>query len=572
MDLTDPLGAYPSLQSEFLRLAQEHFEQLLRASGVDEGQNAVTVGEYRDLESRRNDGRASLMKLRAIQAVSVVLSPILVIWGAIGQGAYFILWVFAVAGPIIAFNTTRPLVRELKEDLSELTTRRDEKHAEASAQMAPLNELHSRGLADTLFQKLIPEVEFSPYLTDRRVEQLHADFGLDRSFPEGRSMLAIKSGSYRCNPFVMARFLQHWIGPWTYQGSIVIHWTERVRNSDGKWETVQRSQTLTATVTKPYPFFSTKTTLIYGHHAVPGLRFSRSPSFLSGLDEGVVNDWLKDRAVKRVERRARRAVSKGSGNFTVMSNTEFEALFRAIDRNDEVDFRVLFTPLAQQRMLEILNDTSLGFGDDFAMTKEGMLTFVEPHHLQRTDMALEPQSFASISVAEARSRFVELNGEYFRSLYFAFSPLWAIPMFHDEPAANVVREPAGSATSSVWEHEVLANAIGDASFRHPSCTTTSILRAASSLRPDGTSAVTVTASGYEGVPRVDIVRMRGGDGETHNVPVHWTEYLPVSRQSSMIVGAVGSDAERTAWQSALEANRVVGAPIRRGDLAAVVVA
>ena len=53
-----------------------------------------------------------------------------------------------------------------------------------------------------------------------------------------------------------------------------------------------------------------------------------------------------------------------STNFTEMGNAKFDALFGAVDRNNEVEFRVLFTPLAQKNMLDLLTDKN-HYGDDF---------------------------------------------------------------------------------------------------------------------------------------------------------------------------------------------------------------
>ena len=50
---------------------------------------------------------------------------------------------------------------------------------------------------------------------------------------------------------------------------------------------------------------------------------------------------------------------------------------------------------------------------------------------------------------------------------------------------------------------------------------------------DDERAVQVCAYAYQTVERVHYESMYGGDGHWHNVPVHWTEYIPV-RQDSVI--------------------------------------
>ena len=55
------------------------------------------------------------------------------------------------------------------------------------------------------------------------------------------------------------------------------------------------------------------------------------------------------------------------------------------------------------------------------------------------------------------------------------------------------------------------------------------------IESDGSQHVHVTASGYSSVERVDYIAVRGGDGRSHKVPVHWHEYHDVRRASNMIV-------------------------------------
>ena len=89
--------------------------------------------------------------------------------------------------------------------------------------------------------------------------------------------------------------------------------------------------------------------------------------------------------------------------------------------------------------------------------------------------------------------------------------------------------------SSFWEHEAVANYHGEDKFEHPSCITRSILKTRIVNREDGESTIAVTAYGHRGVERVDYESVYGGDGRWHDVPVPWTEYLPVQRTSNMCI-------------------------------------
>jgi hypothetical protein len=50
------------------------------------------------------------------------------------------------------------------------------------------------------------------------------------------------------------------------------------------------------------------------------------------------------------------------------------------------------------------------------------------------------------------------------------------------------------------------------------------------IRADGKAdKVEITAYSYRGEDRVDYVNRMGGDGRIHTIPVHWIEYIPLTR-------------------------------------------
>ena len=64
------------------------------------------------------------------------------------------------------------------------------------------------------------------------------------------------------------------------------------------------------------------------------------------------------------------------------------------------------------------------------------------------------------------------------------------------------------------------------------------------LQKNGLSdRVAVTAYSFDTAERVDLVPMYGGDGRMHEVPVYWTEYLPVYNTAEMALKEVGGTRE-----------------------------
>ena len=575
-EFDEPIDDYAAFfKDEHARNVTEHFEELVRSSGVDEQLNIQTMTELRALQQNVSASSSSRGWWKAGRIIAIIVAVALCAIAIYMQSIYFLAIAPAIALIVLIFKKINPEISSLNEKVAEFEKLRDEKSNEAWVQMEPLNDLYSWDTPAKLFMKTFPLISLDGYFSSERLKDLSENYGLSPAFNDGRSVFVTQSGAFKDNPFVIARYKEHWMGSKTYVGSIVIQWVESVRNADGNWVNVQRTQTLTASVVKPFPEYQVRSTIIYGHEIAPNLSFSRTPSNLSGLEDGFMNNRRKESAIKKVEKKARKDIKTGSGELTVMSNKEFEALFNAIDRDHEVEFRLLFTPLAQQEMVKLLNDKNIGFGDDFTFNKQGMVNFVEPNHLANVELDGNPHRFKSQELAAARAFFNDFHNKYFKSMYFAFAPLWTIPMYREKRTMSLRSEKSWD--SSFWEHEGIANAIGQENFRHPESVTENILKTSAS-GSGATKNVTVTAHGYEGVPRTDIIPMLGGDGNMHPVPVHWIQYIAVSQDTTMVVGAVtnnvhdndSDDEELTkGWQSMMSKNGITPEEVVfRGALAA----
>ncbi len=237
------------------------------------------------------------------------------------------------------------------------------------------------------------------------------------------------------------------------------------------------------------------------------------------------------------------AMSGEGRSFTVMANREFDALFDATDRNHEVQFRLLFTPLAQQEMLKLLKDSETGFGDTFVFEKTHMINVVQSRHMRHTDISGDPEKFLAYELAQARMFFNGYHNDFFRSFYFGIAPLLAIPLYQQHRPHSDIYKDTYSHKPCFWEHEAIANHHGEAMFNHPECVTRSILKTSTQHEADGSQTVHVTASGFRSVERIHHVSVRGGDGRSHQVPVHWNEYFGVQNSANMLVKETTSPGE-----------------------------
>ena len=235
---------------------------------------------------------------------------------------------------------------------------------------------------------------------------------------------------------------------------------------------------------------------------------------------------------------------KKGGTFQEMANSEFDVLFGATDRDNEVEFRFMYTPLGQRNTVALLKD-SAHYGDDFDFIKQGKCNLIVSDHAQDWRMNIFASLYRHFDFEEIKARFITLNETYFKSIFFDFAPLFSVPAYLEEPCASLEDEVAYRTNYTYYEHEIMANLIGDEVFRHEESSTEAILKTQALDSAEGSDLVAVTASSYVGIDRVDYIPVKGGDGNYHNVPVPWIEYIPVSKTSHIVVSSEDTAGDNT---------------------------
>ena len=545
-DVYEPLARYrDEFRQKFATLTREKFEELTRDSGVDVRANRALVAEIKSLEAAANSASAKKTFFGFLMAVGFIGAAAAVV-GAVATGdtdpdTFNMCVAGAFAGVALGIAMI-PLFNSASRRLESLRASIASKKDAAWKQMEPLNRLYTWDITVRMIEATVPRLEFDPYFTAGRLAALHGQYGWDDTFNEGKSIIFAQSGVINGNPFVFGHYLDMEWGEKTYEGTKEISWTEWEEDEDGKSRRVQRHETLHAYVTKPIPVYGEHKFLVYGNDAAPNLSFSRQPSGLTGNDGGLVGKIRKNWRLSRLKAYSRNL--DDDSNFTLMGNHEFETWFHAKDRDHEVEFRLLFTPVAQTQMLNLMKDTSVGYGDDFTFVKEKKINLLFSTHLDAATIDTDPSRFRNWDYDAAAAQFAAFNERYFKDAYFALAPLMSIPLYQQTRTHEEIwKDVLGHRDSSFWEHEAVANYHGEKKFEHPSCITRSILKTRVVQQDGGESTIAVTAHGYCGVERVDHKEVYGGDGEWHDVPVPWTEYLPVQRTSNMCLSEGGTPSD-----------------------------
>ena len=534
----DPLEEYVNVfKDKFQDICKSTFSQLATESAVDVEENRQTCADIEDAEAiiyrlkkRITRWRILCFAVWLIFASGVVLSISCFREGGEGTGIGIGIAVICVLLICLLLGVIHPRLKKLKGECNEMDIRLKSLIDNAYQQMEPLNRLYDWDIFTRMMKQTIPHLEFDPFFTTRRLEELKAIYGWDESFNEDRSVLFSHSGTINGNPFVICRTKKMIWGEKVYTGSLTIHWTESVRDSNGRYRVVHRSQVLTAEISRPYPEYHRKTRLIYGNTAAPDLTFYREQN--SRLSTSKIGKWVKRASLRRKSRNLK------DYDYAMMSNEDFEIAFDTSNRNNNQQFALLFTPLAQNSIISILNDNEVGYGDDFDFEKSRMINIIIADHMQDENMDMNPRQFRNFSFDKASEDFVRINSDHFRAIYFAFAPLLSVPMYQQIRSEENIYGRDMKIESAYWEHEALANFWGIDRFRHPDCVTDCILKTekiSSQSKDSSDATIKVRAYGYRAEPRLTYVEKFGGDGRFHNVPVHWQEYLPVTGVGSFSI-------------------------------------
>ena len=535
----EPLKAYGGYKASFLANTEEYFDGLTEKSAIDINKNREEVKNYRESLKEHEKYIGEVNKNKTYKGLVIALMVILGI-AAVAGFAFDVL--VGVIGALVAVGGIVGLIFLVKKINKRIKTSKEkadeykrlaDKHLENCYEiMAPLNAMYSWDTTKSLVERTLGGVRLDRYLNERSLEFLKSEFGFEENKEPTRSTVYVHSGVAFGNPFLLCRDLvQSWINK-EYRGSLTIHWTTTSRDSKGNMRTHHHSQTLTARVVKPAPKYSYDGYLLYFNDAAPNLSFSRLSAGISDLSERKIDKKIKSDA-KRFDKMAEKAIKTG-GTYTIFGNDEFESLFDGTDRNHELEYRLLFTPLAQRGLLELVK-TPKPFGDDFDFYKMGKINKISSRHSQKFNYKANPADFVNFDYDEARAHFIEYNVSFFEGLYFDLAPLLSIPMYQQNETIGYGELTDKKSNASSLEHEAIANSYNYEVFDAEGAKTPAILKTERVASGDGIDKVAVTAYSFRTVEHVDYVRVRGGDGHYHNVPVRWIEYIPISETNYMNV-------------------------------------
>jgi len=551
-ELLSPLSYYNSVAKEkHSENVSTFFEGLLSRSGIDTAKNAATVKKYNAQSEKVNSLNKKLKRLKVLRVFMIIFAVIGFILFLVGANATeappWLRPTFIATGLVLAasmllliFLKVNKTVKRFDSVLEKESLALKALYEEALSEVRPLLLLFTDFDAQRLVEKTLPDVKFDEQFNLERFDELTEKYDYAPPLSPDVSVSDTLSGMLGTSPFLYETRKIMVMGSETYHGYRTISWTTMERDSNGRMRSVRHTDTLHASVTKPKPGYETETRLNFGHHAAPKLKFSRAPSHSDDLSERALKKKI-NKGEDKLEKREREALTDNdpTTNFTKLANSEFEVLLSALDRTDEQEYRLLYTPLAQTETTKLLLDKD-NFGDDFMLIKSGRNNIVISEHTSRFSLDARTENYFSHDYSEIKRKFISYNNEYFKSIYFDFAPLLSIPAYHADNEKSFEKYiNMHTQNYPTAEYEVLANRLREPSMIPHGCDTEVIFKARPLNRYGDVDNAEIVGRGFNAVPRTDLIPVLGGDGRLHTVAVNWLEYLPVEKSTYISVKRVG---------------------------------
>ena len=557
-DLLEPLHFYKTqLKDAFHENGEEYFKKLTEKAQTDVEGNKEACKKYYAEQAKISSLNKDLGKKRAgkgwtifgmimmliIAVAMVVLYFVITGFPLIVSIIVPILMVGGFIGLIFVVKSINKVIKGLNEVIAKHNKTANEYKAQAEKTMASLNALFEANMAIPLMSKTTPVVDLEREIDPEKYSYLHDKYGYETTASIDESVLFVQSGNILGNPFIIEKTYNQRMRDDKFTGALTISWTERVSDGKGGYRTVYRTQTLYAYVTAPEPTYYNRTTLVYGNGAAPNLSFSRSPTGHGNDDDKKLEKYVRD-FDKDLDKKVEKDLKNGGKGFTRLHNEQFEALFNALDRNNETEFRLLFTPLAQKNMVNLIRDQEhIGYGDDFSFRKCKQLNYIHAGHLEGSEyLDCGPQKLRHFDYEECHRNFINYCDRYCKEIYFALAPLVAIPLYQQHKTREYIYDGKFGHNVTTAEAEAAANNHDWKLFKHPATRSLGvILKSRFAKVNDTVDECIITAHSFQGIDRLTYVSVYGGDGKYHQVPVHWIEYNRIQKDTPFAIGRAKED-------------------------------
>lgn len=547
----DPVDYYKGpLREAFNEEIDKFFDELVTKSQIVPEENEALAKKVDELKLKLNDlsSKNGWFKfLRGFLIFIIVICFLAAIFGIVflfsgSPNPLFSGLTIGIGIPlgvaliILIVKVINKKINDVSKKIKKIQAEHDEKLAICKSQIAKItNQLTFKDFIN-IVNRTSDVFTLDSELDPKKLLMVHALYNYDYEYTENESVVGVQSGDINTNPFIRVNLFARDMKMRTYRGTRTVSYTV-THYSNGKSYTSVVTETLVATVTKQAPEYFKDTAIIYGNEAAEHLSFIRRPTFLApGCDEADIKKEIKE-GTKTINSLTKEAVKKGK-TFQPLGNQDFDALFGAFNRDNEVEFRLLFTPLAQQNLKEVMTD-AVGFGDDFYFRKINKLNIVSTEHAKRL-FEYNPHLFdGEYKFSNLTKNFKTHLKEIYRSLYFDLAPLLAIPLYQmtegGEFNYNDLIPNVSPLEAESFVNEYVHGYESEFRPENSGPNEPLMLKVKLNSQVNKTDIYDVEAHTYQVIPQVEYVPVMAGNGSLYDVPVYWNLYIPTSKVSQISI-------------------------------------
>ena len=547
----DPYDLYykGGLKNQFRENTTNFYEKLAKEANIDKERNKEIVNEVNKLQKKIDDVSGKLGAFKFLKVLLIIL--------IIGSAVSIIIGIFAfyneaknsllvgglclgigiavlIISLLLLFLVVNKKCKNLNNSLKKLENKKNSAINEGRMQLLPLLGRFSFKDFINLVNGMNINIKLDDKVDQKKLLLLSNLFHYNSNLNIDECVFDCISGNIDDNPFLRVQLFNRNIINKTYTGTRVITWTETYRDGQGNLQVRTESDTLVAHYTAPAAVFYKNSFVIYGNEAAPNLSFLRTPSGLELNHDKKDVEKIINKNYKKLKSLSEKTSLKGN-KITLLANEDFEGLFNCTDRDNEVEYRLLFTPLAQQNLVEVITSAT-PYGDDFSFKKMKKLNIVSAKHSQHL-INFDYQSelfFFEYDYERLTTNYINKMCEAFESLYFDLIPLLCIPLYQmSEP--EVYDPIQNSRNVSDYEAESLVNHSSPELFRNTNANTEQILKVKYLDSIDGSDIFSVNSQSYNKVRRVEQIPCLCRNGQTYLVPVVWYEFIPFNRDTKIAI-------------------------------------
>lgn len=356
-----------SLCNEVSEKAGQEFDNLIKSCNINLNSNKEWASEYYSLVSSNNKLNKKIKRLKVWRWVLVI----------------FLIFPFFLIN-----NAAKKKQKLLDEGIK--------KEQDAKKKLdEQLQNFASKVSYDFMYKKIIEplwkDVSLDIYQDEPRFSSwVHL---IPKMLPEDACFLEMVSGLIFDNPFMVYNYkVQTWYMH-TYTGSIPVPYTTR----DSQGHLVSGTEIVVASETLPAPQWSVNTELAYHFDKPAKLCFANNSS----------KRELKKLNKKNIQ--------------SAMENKEFEKLFPAT-RTDEKDYRVVFTPLAQENFVKLFKKQK------YAVLKDEDITFVQAP-MSGAILDTTDNEAVNYDVETWKTRYCKWVSNFVHTIGLLSLPIASIPLY-----------------------------------------------------------------------------------------------------------------------------------------------